>query len=449
MKFSFKMLFLITIGISSLTAGNWKSVGLDSLKVNCIISTHESIIAGTEKGLYFLDNDSLKQWIRYPGLASNISIQDINYGSNGELLVSAGGGSNSDGIYGGIDLLDGAPYYEFSLITYLDFPQAIGYYNDTLIVGSKNTLYYAIRDDVESLVPGIFFKPLETISIPPYSFGVEEPVVSDIYYSYTQGGFFVLGYDASPEPGRGSLLSTTTAAATEILDSSTTSIYEQYQGWSLNSNIFVGGLDGLYKSNSNTTIFINEKMEKRQYTSFEKIPTPNNQKVNHITGIMSSPIIIDGVADICIATNDGVFLKDYNDEWTEFGDIPVVPYMVLPVFKMAGSGSNLEDIGYIYAATNEGVYRYTFYDPTPISSSINKIKPNSISIKNHILKINTNNINSIEIFNIAGKKIFSNYQLNSKKVMLDLKQLNLSSGAYIVNIKNENNSMNRKFNYTR
>ncbi len=448
MKLLFKLIFLIIIGVSFVIADTWQSIGLDSIKVNCLLNTHESVIAGTNNGLYFLDNDSLKQWIKYSGVP-DLPIHDIIQAGNGEIIVSAGGGSNSDGIYGGIDLLDGAPYYEFNLITYFDFPQAIAYYNDTLMVGSKNTLSYAVRDSVQSLVLGIFFKEFKSITIPDYSFGVEVPVISDIHYSYDNRSFLIAGYDSSPEPGEGSLLSSSTKSASTILDSSTTEIYEQFSGWSLSSNIYIGGLNCLFKRTLNYEIIINDQKRQVADTSFTVISTPNNKKVNHVTGVMSSPIIVDGTPDILISTDDGVFLKDYNDNWKEFGDIPVIPYFSLPVYRIFNESNNYKDVGYIYAATNEGVYRYTFYDSTPITSSYNKNLLNSISLKNNIIKVNANNINSIEIFNLAGKNIYSNYQLNSKQINLDLNHLNISNGTYLLSIKNEYGSFTKKFSYIR
>lgn len=451
MKNFFKFTISICITVSVIYASTWQSVGLDSLKINCLIEVYQTVIAGTEKGLYFLDNDSLRQWIKYSGVPS-LPIQDIITAGNGELIVSAGNGSNSDGIYGGLGVYDGAPFYEFSRITFFDFPEALGYHNDTLLVGSKNSLNYAVRDSVQSLIPGIFFKPFQPISIPNNSFGVEDPVVSDIYYSNNDVNFIVAGYDKSPEPASGSLLSTTTKSSKLMLDSSTTSIYEQFEGWSMVSNIYIGGLNALYKSQSNL-IFNTKDLNRNRYSTFEKISTPNNGKVNHVTGVMPSPIIIDGAADICIATNEGVFLKDYNDNWTEYGDIGEIPNMIVPVFKTIYNGSTPKDIGYIYAATDKGVHRYNFYDSTPISfkdkKSTNLI--NNISIDNNILEIkcHKNNINNIVIFNIAGKTIFKSENLNTKNLKLNLEQINISSGTYLINIKNAVSTSKYSINYIR
>jgi len=84
------------------SAGSWESVGLDSLKINCIYPAYNSIIVGTEKGLYFLDGEN---WIQYGGVP-DLPIHDIiAYGKTdmiggqvGSIMVSAGNGSNSDGI---------------------------------------------------------------------------------------------------------------------------------------------------------------------------------------------------------------------------------------------------------------------------------------------------------------------------------------------------------------
>lgn len=451
MKHFLNIIISLLIAASSLNASTWKSVGLNSLKVNCLLEVYETVIAGTENGLYFLDNDSLKQWIKYEGVP-NLPIQDIIKASNDEIIVSAGNGSNSDGIYGGLGVFDGAPYYEFNLITFFDFPQALGYYNDTLLVGSKNSLNYAVRDSVQSLIPGIFFKPFHQITIPEYSFGIEDPVVSDISYSFTEKNFLIAGYDKSPMPGKGSFLSSSTITANEIFDSSTTSIYEHFEGWSLYTNLYVGGNDGLYKSSSNITINENSN-SKTEYLNFEKVTTPNNNRINHVTGVMSSPIIIDGAADICIATNDGVYLKDYSNSWTEYGDIPEIANMVTPVFKTIYTGTTPIDVGYLYAATEKGVYRYNFYDSTPISfkNEKHKISFNNIFITNNTLKIKTNknSIYSIEIFNVSGKTILKRENLNTQNITIDLIKLNLSSGTYLIDIKNDSNSSKHSINYIR
>lgn len=441
-----KLIFLLVLGISTLNAGTWKSVGLDSLKVNCLINVYETVIAGTERGLYLLDNDSLKQWIKYSGVP-NLPVNDIVFGKNQELIASVGLGSNSDGIYGGVGVYDGAPYYEFSLSQYFDFPQAIGYFNDTLLIGSKNTLHYAIRDSVQSSIQGISFKDPEPINIPQNSFGVENPVVSDIHYTFSGGYFLVAGYDNSPEPARGSLLTVTTSMGTKLLDSSTTSLYEHYQGWSLFSDLYVGGTNSLLKSTSDQ---INTK---RNYTDFSEISVPNNSRVNHVTGIMASPIIIDGVADICIATDDGVFKKELNDSWSEFGDIPEAPNMTTSVFKTLSEGTGLYDMGYIYAATDKGVYRYDFYNSTPISSKISSSKNllNNIIVNNKTLQIKTNglNIKTINVYNLSGKLI-SNLSISDlKEVNINLNKMNLSNGAYLINLKTDKGNFKGKFNFTK
>lgn len=446
MKLNIKQtLYLITFCSLSLAA-TWESIGLDSLNVNCLYQTHESIIAGTNKGLYFLDNESQNQWIQYSGIPSNICINDIVSGANGEIIVSAGNGSNSDGLYGGLDLLDGAPYYDFNLITFFDHPQAICYSNDTLMIGSGNSLSYAIRDTIQSLIPGIFFKEPKAISIPEYSFGVESPIVSDIYKSWPHNNYLVAGYDSSPEPGRGSLLSVTIDSNVELLDSSTTSIYEHFQGLALNTTIYIGGLNSLYKTVTDTYVI---DFENRAESDFEVIATPNDQKVNQITGVMSSPYIADGAADLCLVTNDGIYLRNYTSNWNECGDIPAIPKMAVAKYEY---GTNMDFKTYIYAATNKGVYRYLLYDSTPISiNKHNAANTYNMSIKNSILKISTtgDNINSIELFNLAGQKISTINCINSKAIDLNLNEFNISNGTYFFRLKTNTYSFQSKFTYTK
>jgi len=267
-------------------------------------------------------------------------------------MVSAGNGSNSDGIYSGTDMLDGAPFYSFSLATYFDYPQALGACNDTLIIGSGNSLSYCVRDtSIVSFAPGTFLTNPKSISTPDNPFGVEMPYVSDIVYSSRMGGYMVAGYDKSPEPAEGSLLLGNSQTLYTTLGKSTTSIYETFSEFT-GSVTYVGGADRLYSSFGGAVV--NDKRTSVPIDIYTEISTPNDSKVNHVTGVYQSQIVIGG-ADICISIDDGVYVLDGTDTWTELGDIPEKPNMTVSQFIGKSLLSNL------YAATDKGVYKYALY----------------------------------------------------------------------------------------
>lgn len=418
-------IFILALMLNAYS-NSWKSIGLDSLQINCLLNTDNGILAGTENGLYLFDELIQNSWVKIT-TAPNLPITDIIEASkdNKEILIAAGNGSNSDGIYGGLPIIKGSPYYNFSLVTYLDFPQSLAYYSDTLIIGSKNNIYSAIRDfTIISLVPGIFFYPPEEVTTSNNPFGIENPCVSDLIYSYQKNDFIAAGYDKSPEPAKGSLLIGNSKTMNPLFDSSTTSILEAFDETN-GSQIFIGGLDGLYQHLS----FSSD-------SSFIKINTPNNSKVNHVTDISLAELGIGINTTLAISTDNGIYFSIDYSNWTELGDIPAVPSMTISR-HYANRSENI-----LYAATDKGVYKYTLYNTAKGSSILNKNK--GITVKKNNIQINVDNIQEIKIYNMSGKSLLIKQFSDSRMLTINLKELNLAKGSYILKIKSNSQWINKK-----
>lgn len=416
---------------AQIQANSWKSIGLDSLKINCMYTTGNHIFAGTENGLYIYGDISQK-WIKLAGVP-NLPISDIIAGNGSEIILSANaGGSNSDGIYVGLDIMDGEPYYEFQLLEYEMFVENIGYYNDTLLFGGKNNLLSAIRLPIKSLWPQ--FSDPKKINIPQNAFGVEQPYCSEIKYSTLTNSFFVAGYDKSPIPSEGMLISGTSEKLTPYYEKSSTSFVEIFVGFIGGNSMYVGGIDKVYKFSSDTLI----------------IETPNNSKVNHISKTDKGEMTIGGSGYICISTDDGVYLTNDDKTWKEIGNIPQKPTMTIEVI----SNSESESVTTLISATDKGVYQYTFGESGTINNSkINLNSSNFIKFKNEIINFSyPNNLNkniSLNLFSISGKKIKSLNFKNQNSIKLNLNSLNISSGIYLIRFSVGNELFAKSFNYLR
>ncbi len=433
------------LATAQIQANSWKSIGLDSLKINCMYTTGNHIFAGTEKGLYIY-GDMSQKWIKLAGVP-DLPISDIIAGiagSGSEIILSTNaGGSNSDGIYIGLDMLNGEPYYVFQPLKYAMFVENIGYYNDTLLFGGKNNLLSATRLPIKSLWPQ--FSDPKKVTIPQDVFGNNTPYCSEIKHSEFLNSFLASGYDKNPIiPVKGMLTSGNSSKLAPFFEKNITSFLETFTG-ALGSNaIYAGTLDKVYKLSLSTTTVPST------ISDTTIIATPQNIKVNHISTTNKGEITIGGVGYICIATDDGVFLTSDDKTWNELGDIPQKPTMLVEYINSKATESTTS----LYAATDKGVYLYEFAG-TAIADNKNSSnkKINNIAVNSNIVTIKTSNrVNKnidIDIYSISGKKVSSlNYQ-NSKSVSLNFSDLNLSSGRYFLNVKIGNESFGEKINYLR
>jgi len=111
------------MGSAQPTQYSWHPIGLQGGNVNCLlVDDTVRMLAGTDRGLWLRDAD----WIQFSGgIATNASVKAMVRLSSGDIIAAVGGGSNSDGVYRGVDILDGPPFYEFSLVEHLTGAQAL------------------------------------------------------------------------------------------------------------------------------------------------------------------------------------------------------------------------------------------------------------------------------------------------------------------------------------
>lgn len=435
-----KILMFITLFLYSFSFGQqWECVGLDSLEINCLHVQNEYIFAGTNKGLYIspsVGDRSERLTLEWFEISSAFSpVIDITSGENGEILVTAGDGSWSDGVYGGLNVLDGPPYFDFQVLTYLPSPEKIAYLNDTLMVSSEGKLYYSTR----KLQQSAYLHSFENFASVTYfdsSFGSEDPYVSDISTSKYTLGFLASGYNdkSSVLWGNGSSLS-------KFHDSVVTTVSDmEYPSYS-NNAIFFGGMSSLYIFRADTGFLFDCPV----YT--EEKTTPENSKVNDV---IQEKKMVD---EVYAAFDCGVYKHrtDTHDDytsWEEIGEIPEIP-TDLVAREQSGMANQTY---YIYAATKKGVYGYRLYE-TSISPNANKsIAINSIRQTNGVLSIdfqlkNIDN-NRVKIFNLNGQCLYEKGIAGKQsKLKIDLQKLNLANGTYVLEIFNSGKSYRQSFNY--
>jgi len=101
---------------------------------------------------------------------------------------------------------------------------------------------------------------------------------------------------------------------------------------------------------------------------------------------------------------------------------------------------------YLYASTHGGLYRLNLDSMITntkeiAASTFLEVYPNPTSGNVTINVNNGNAINSIRIFDLPGRLVYSNENISEENKTLRLK---LNSGLYIINYKDRNGSISRK-----
>ncbi|MBN1127648.1 MAG: hypothetical protein JXA71_01585 [Chitinispirillaceae bacterium] len=325
---------------SSFSAENWTPLGLRDYSVNCILAEDTMrIFAGTDKGvsIYW----SMGQTNNWSDAYTGLPVHAIARINSSTVVAAAGMGTFSDGLYIGRDVLDGPPFYAFTIGQFCLWPTALAL-KDTIIESDTMTLVYAGSQNGISV--GRFIKDtlhaLAEIPMPENAFGVEMPHCSAIELSPVNHTLYAGGYDRSPEPGPGSFLE---------LVSDSLHIIRRLNVTAMTNGSFMpeASRPELLIGTSDSGVF--------RYT-----PTPAGwnhlgsplpgQAIHSVCAIRRSPV----PADFPIAAVDsGVFSgSDTGDQtdWAETGDIPATPRCVVVSPFMRGTQVQL------MAGTDSGVY---------------------------------------------------------------------------------------------
>lgn len=305
----------------------WHSQGLDNHNVRSLLVIDDTrIIAGTDSGLYISWG---RGWIKIDN--STLPANALVKTDDGSILAACGNGSRSDGIYLGQDVLDGPPFYVFSLLDWAFMPTALGLRGqDTLYAGgTPDRMYRSVRRS-----PNPDWSSFVEIETPAWCFGAEAPHCAAVHAFNGRGTVYAGGYDSSPMPGPGHLIYVQGDTARKLL---------QYNVSALTSGTFyevgpselvIGTIDtGLFRYNPATRVLTH-------------IPSPNDEPVRHV--ITAASMLWSDF--LYVAVPSGVY------QGGSFGSTALSPVGVWP-----GPLPNcLAQIAFgdLYAGTTRGVYRY-------------------------------------------------------------------------------------------
>ncbi|MBD3321358.1 MAG: hypothetical protein GF350_09720 [Chitinivibrionales bacterium] len=374
---------------SGLLFADWQSLGLKERTIHCLYyDSPDRLFAGTDHGLY-LRWDGI--WTRVEGGLPTLPVNAIEKPVSGTLVVAAGDGSRSDGLYIGTDILDGPPFYDFKLLDWIIRPAAVASKVIPAADGDRIRLYVASDDAVFSgrLLDSTI--ALEKMAIPDYAFGVEQPYCAAVHVLSSDQKCYAGGYDRSPLPGPGKLLREVTADSMRVIRerSNVTVITEgvvdravwdgpvPYSSDQLvypyvNTTPVLGTTDeGVVYFQRSDVIVPYENAQQQQAGTWISLGSPKDESV---IDILMAPLLRAIPADqqgpsyyngdrMYVAVAGGVYRKcDYNENcvWSEIGDIPGRPLCL----AYPGPSRQQDDL---YAGTGSGVYLYT--DATDTRSS--------------------------------------------------------------------------------
>jgi hypothetical protein len=324
-RFCSAVLLLTSVSLSS-AAPAWHLLGLSGRQINCILADDTTmILAGTELGLSVYWNNS---WFDFSLARSVLSIARL---AKGMIAI----GAASDSVYFGKVMIYGPPFYvlkrqhSFAAPTAMVMrpPMAI----DRICVGGPaGVSVYMLGNDT------LIFE--RKIPAPPYAFGVEMPRCADLLW-WSGSEFYAGGYDRSPDPGPGSLLS---------LVGDSLRILKRWNVTALGKgNFSETGPQELAVATTDTGVLVLNPAT----SGVRSLGGPDAGAVNDLLLI---PNMLRSYT-IIAASGSGVFTNSGNGKtWTELGNIPAAPLC------LASRGTPSGRLrGEIVAGTRKGVYLYT------------------------------------------------------------------------------------------
>lgn len=361
--------------------GKWQSIGPENRTIQTVFLTSKSLLlaATSERVFYKIGNS----W-DYIGDFS-LSVKGIVERNDETLVIAAGSGTNSDGVYAAKYSPTSDPPYNFTRLTYFNFPEALCLKGDTVFVGGRNAISMIIQDSA-GVTPVV-----QPLKMPRNVFGSDRPRCSALmHFEVAQGvsGLFAGGYERSNMvPGNGHLLQQLRDSMVIIKDWNVSAMVKGVFAPVGPLEFVVGTLDSsLYSLKSGVTPI-----------EWTRMSSPENNPIDALAAVegpMQGEQIVTAV--------DGDVFAGRAGNWTVLGNMP---YDALCLC----TGTRYPEI---YAGTENGVYQYT--EPTPIEQNItkNKITSQIIShyrVDNNQLKITLNlpedgNVRMV-LYDLSGRKL--------------------------------------------
>jgi hypothetical protein len=327
-------------------APDWYSLGLTDRAVHCILADDTStIIAGTDSGVSVNWN---KTWYHIKMLPVTAIVRI----SSTAVAVVAGNGSKSDGVYIGKSIINGPPFYSFTLGDWIMQPTALaagpavsqqaGPSSDLPVVlyaGNKNSVAWG-------LVSKDSLSKLTTIKMSStYPFGVEDPFCASLHIFNNR--LYAGGYDRSPTAGQSYLLYYFGDSLHAMRQMKTTAITEGRFLSTLGSGFLVMAVADA----DSGVFFYDQSLGEPWHRIAGPAGTPGSTSapIRSLYVWQSSPSANDNI--LYAATKDGVFKGTPNvllAFWLKVGTLSAEPFFITSV----GSSGDL------LASTSKGVYRY-------------------------------------------------------------------------------------------
>ena len=353
--------------LAAQAAPDWYSLGISDRMVNCILADDTStIIAGTDSGVSVLWN---KTWYHVKMLPVTSMVRV----SSTAVAVAAGNGSKSDGVYIGKNIINGPPFYSFTLGDYFESPTALASgpavseqaslsleLPVVLYVGNKNSVAWGlvIKDSLSTLT---------TIKMSSqYPFGVEQPFCASLHIFRNR--LYAGGYDRIQNmAGQSNLLYYWGDSLHVMRQMKTTAITEGRFNLLLGSSSLVMAIADL-----DSGVFL---YDQSRGDPWYRMPGPTS---NPIMSLYAGKLYNGGLRDTMLyaANKDGVFIGMFAEQgpaWQKVGTLPSEPLYI------TGIGSN----GGLLAATVKGVYRYGEY-ATGVGNTSRITEGKSVSGRNKL-----------------------------------------------------------------
>jgi ligand-binding sensor domain-containing protein len=429
------------------SAEEWRLLGLEDHSVNCITYDFaHRVIAGTDKGLFIKDVSGTWLEITQHDSLRGLPVTDVAVTSTTRIVATRGRGSDSGGLYAG-DAIWGPPYYQLYMVDTLNAPQSLEFISGDIsntphiYVGNSNS----VKRSSYNFTTGKF-GTLTNIKIPPFAFGVEQPICADIHFYRGDNKLYVGGYDGmSMNPGNGNLLWKQGDSMSILIPKlNVTALTEDATLDCVLVQMYIGTVDsGIYYSASYMS-----------HPPIKLTSSPNDEKVNDLITI---PLPIAIRKSLCAAVPGGIYyLHRQNNTWNEIGDIPAEPKCL---YVQIDSTSVINYT--LYAGTDNGVY---VFDTSSVSIEqvsqsyrrnpviFNKISNGMLTIG---LDLDKPEKVSIAVYNAAGKRVFDIVEYcNDRKRILNIDMNNgmqgkIGTSIYILKVKIGSEMYFRKFVYTR
>ena len=375
--------------------GKWQSIGPEDRTIQKVFLTSKSILlAATNERVFYKIGNS---W-GYLG-EFKLPVKDFLELEDETIVIAAGNGTNSDGVYAAKYSPTSDPPYTFSRLTFFEFAEALCTKGDTIFVGGRNAISMIIRDSA-GVTPVV-----QPLKMPGNVFGNERPHCTALmHFQVAQGvsGLFAGGYEKTDwQPGNGHLLQQLRDSMVIIKDWKVSAMVMGVFAPVGPLEFVVGTLDsGLYSLKSGVTPI-----------EWTHMSSPENNPIDALAAV-EGPM----QGEQLVTAVDGDVFAGRAGNWTMLGNMP---YDALCLCV----GTRYPEI---YAGTDNGVYQYT--EPTPIDQSITGKKTfsqiiSSYRVDNNLLKVTVSlphdgNVRMV-LYDLSGRKLGTLYEGLVEKGKMD------------------------------